>query len=271
MREIFTMWRHTNMIVLVALSAAMYAALLIPFQSIPIIPGHVSLRVADILPVALGMLFGPAGAWGVAIGNLIGDFFGTLSPGAIGGFVANFVNGFLAYKLWNALSPRNDMGLNLTSTNRVVRYQAIQVVRQCALALILTFWVALLLGLAPAEFYFIAVLVPGWLLAAVVTPFVIRIVYPRLHKWGLLWTDILEPEEVSSGRFRKVGFILTAIGAIGGVVTMLILLYVADAGSGTTLVRFAPLPFILLVFAGSVMCGGREQVEALANETQRRH
>jgi hypothetical protein len=39
MREMFTMWRHTNMVVLTALSAAIYAALLIPFQSIPIM-GH---------------------------------------------------------------------------------------------------------------------------------------------------------------------------------------------------------------------------------------
>src|SRR5690625_3317878 len=109
MREVFTMWRHTNMVVLTALSAAIYAALLIPFQSIPIIPGHASLRVADIMPAALGLLFGPAGAWGAAIGNLIGDFFGTLSPGAIGGFVGSFAFAYLTYKLWNALSPKDDM------------------------------------------------------------------------------------------------------------------------------------------------------------------
>ena len=31
MKEVFTMWRHTQMVVLVALSAAIYAAVLIPF------------------------------------------------------------------------------------------------------------------------------------------------------------------------------------------------------------------------------------------------
>src|SRR5699024_1517366 len=104
MRELFRMWKYTNMVVLVALSAAMYAALIIPFQSIPLIPGHTSLRVANVLPVALGLLFGPAGAWGAGIGNLIGDMFGTLSPGAVGGFVANFLAAYLPYKLWNAMS-----------------------------------------------------------------------------------------------------------------------------------------------------------------------
>ena len=178
------------------------------------------------------------------------------------------MNAFLAYKLWTALSPKKDMGINLTTGNRIFRYQVIQVVRQCALALILTFWVALLLGLVPAEFYFVAVLVPGWLLAAVVTPFVIRIVYPRLHKWGLLWMDIMEPEEVSSGRFRKVGFALTAIGALAGAAAVAIALYATDASSSSALVRFLPVPFLVLIFAGSVMMGGREQVVAMAEETR---
>jgi len=39
MRDIFVMWRNTRMVVLVALSAAIYAAILIPFKIIPIVPG----------------------------------------------------------------------------------------------------------------------------------------------------------------------------------------------------------------------------------------
>ena len=35
MREVFTMWRHTKMVVLVALTAGVYAAILIPFKVIP--------------------------------------------------------------------------------------------------------------------------------------------------------------------------------------------------------------------------------------------
>ena len=33
------MWKYTRMVVLVALTAAMYAAVLIPFKLLPIIPG----------------------------------------------------------------------------------------------------------------------------------------------------------------------------------------------------------------------------------------
>ena len=38
-------------------------------------------------------LFGPAAAWGAAIGNLIGDFFGGLGPGDLFGFTGNFLYG----------------------------------------------------------------------------------------------------------------------------------------------------------------------------------
>lgn len=150
MTEVFTMWRHTNMIVLTALCAAIYAAVLIPFQSIPIIPGHVSFRVAGVLPIALGLMFGPAGAWGAAIGNLIGDFFGTLSPGAVGGFFSNFFTGFVSYKLWSVLSPSKDLGVGLNSFQKLVRFEIIAVLKAFGTVVILTWWVCLLLRIAPA-------------------------------------------------------------------------------------------------------------------------
>ncbi len=75
MKEVFRMWKNTKMVVLVALSAGLYAAILIPFKGFVLIPGITEFRPASALPVVLGLLFGPAGAWGSAIGNLIGDFF----------------------------------------------------------------------------------------------------------------------------------------------------------------------------------------------------
>ncbi|MDQ5810139.1 MAG: QueT transporter family protein, partial [Actinomycetota bacterium] len=108
MREVFTMWRHTQMVVLVALSAAIYAATLIPTQFLPIIPGFTNIRPANVFPFVFGLLFGPAGAWGAAIGNLINDFFGTLNIGSIFGFVGNFFLGFLPYKLWGSFFRRSE-------------------------------------------------------------------------------------------------------------------------------------------------------------------
>ncbi len=79
MREVFSMWKNTRMIILVALSAAIYAAFLIVFKAgIPIVPGITEVRPANVFPPVFGLLFGPAGAWGAAIGNTIGDLFGAL-------------------------------------------------------------------------------------------------------------------------------------------------------------------------------------------------
>lgn len=107
MKAVFRMWRNTRMIILVAVCAAIYAAALIAFKTaIPLVPGITEVRVANIFPMAFGLLFGPAGAWGTAIGNLIGDLFGgTFGPGSIPGFVGNFLLGYLPFAMWTTLLP----------------------------------------------------------------------------------------------------------------------------------------------------------------------
>jgi energy-coupling factor transport system substrate-specific component len=101
MREALAMWRNTRLVVLTAMSASLYAALLIPFKVLPLIPGVTELRPANALPVVCSFLFGPAGAWGAAIGNLIGDFFG-IGPGDLFGFAGNFLYGLIPYHAWRA-------------------------------------------------------------------------------------------------------------------------------------------------------------------------
>ena len=107
MRAAFAMWTNSRMIILAAVCAAIYGAALIAFKTaIPLIPGITELRVGNIFPIAFGLLFGPAGAWGTALGNFIGDLFGgTLGPGSIAGFVGNFLLGYLPYALWTQLFP----------------------------------------------------------------------------------------------------------------------------------------------------------------------
>lgn len=103
MKELITMWKNTRMIVLTAVTAAIYAAVLIPFKvAIPIIPGFTEVRPANVIPIICSLMFGPAAAWGSAFGNLIGDFFGTLGLGSIFGFVGNFLYGYIPYRMWRA-------------------------------------------------------------------------------------------------------------------------------------------------------------------------
>jgi energy-coupling factor transport system substrate-specific component len=107
MKAVFAMWSNTRMIILTAVCAAVYGAALIAFKTaLPLIPGITEIRVGNIFPVPFGLLFGPAGAWGAAIGNVIGDMLGgTLSPGSPAGFVGNFLLAYLPYSLWTTWVP----------------------------------------------------------------------------------------------------------------------------------------------------------------------
>jgi energy-coupling factor transport system substrate-specific component len=103
MGELFRMWSNTRMVVLTAITAALYAAILIPFKVVPLIPGITEFRPANAVPVVCSFLFGPAAAWGSAFGNLIGDFFGGLGPGDVFGFVGNLLYGLVPYHVWRAI------------------------------------------------------------------------------------------------------------------------------------------------------------------------
>jgi energy-coupling factor transport system substrate-specific component len=261
MKEVFTMWRHTQMVVLVALSAAIYAAVLIPFKGFPIVPGYIELRPANAFPVVFGLLFGPAGAWGAAVGNLIGDFFGTLTLGSVGGFVGNFFLALLPYKMWSFFFRRDEnMETNVDSGKKFGVYIAVVILASAACAAIIAWWVDLL-GFFPFLVFFALILFNNAIMGGVLGPILLLALYPRVKRWGLLWTEIMEPEEVSSSRLQRTGAILVWVGVIGAVVVGLII-GLAEQAPGGLGIGLGLIPFLLLVLAGSFMLGGREQVEA---------
>jgi energy-coupling factor transport system substrate-specific component len=261
MKEVFTMWRHTQLVVLVALSAAIYAAVLIPFQGFPIVPGYITLRPANAFPIVFGLLFGPAGAWGAAIGNLIGDFFGTLTLGSVGGFVGNFFLAYLPYKMWGAYF-RSDENIetNVDSGKKFGVYILVTVLASVVCAVIISWWIALL-GLVPFQAALPLIVFNNAIMAGVLGPILLLALYPRVKRWGLLWTEIMEPEEVSASRLKGIGNILVWVGGIGGAVVGLILSLSGASPMGAG-VGLALIPFLIVIVVGALMLGGREQVEA---------
>ena len=284
MKEVFAMWRHTQMVVLVALSAAIYAAVLIPFKGFPIIPGYIELRPANAFPIVFGLLFGPAGAWGAAIGNLIGDFFGTLGPGSIAGFVGNFFLGFLPYKMWGSFFRRGEnMEPNVNSGKKLAVYFAVTILASVVCAVWIA-WANDLLGNVPFAALGSIITVNNAVAGLVLGPFLLLVLYPRVKKWGLLWTEIMRPDEVPAARLQTLGNILMWVGGIGALVLGLTLglgLYqqglaaagFASGGAGGLGIGLGLIPFLVLIVAASFMLGGREQVEAAeeleASETPR--
>jgi energy-coupling factor transport system substrate-specific component len=262
MKEVFTMWRHTQMVVLVALSAAIYAAVLIPFKGFPLVPGYIELRPANAFPIVFGLLFGPAGAWGAAIGNLIGDFFGTLSLGSLGGFVGNFFLALLPYKMWSVFFRRDEnMEENVDSAKKFGVYILLVLLASAVCAAIIAWWVDVL-AFFPFAVFFALVFFNNAIMAGVLGPILLLALYPRVKRWGLLWTEIVEPEDASSSRLQRTGAILVWVGAIGAVVVGLILGLVQQA-PGNLGVGIGLIPFFLLILVGSFMLGVREQVESV--------
>ncbi len=271
MKEVVSMWKYTRMIILVALSAAIYAAVLIPFKGgIVLIPGITEVRPANVFPVIFGLMFGPAGAWGAAIGNTIGDLFGgTLGWGSIFGFIGNFYLGFVAYKMWGALGlvPADDISQNVNTWRKFAAYVIITIVAAAACAIIIA-WYLDLAGMVPFAALGIVITVNNAIAELVLGPPLLLLLYPRVKKWGLIWTDIMEKEDVSSGFAKNIGAILMIVGAIGGLIVGLGVstgLYgqqLFQFGAGTTAqagVWLSVLPFLVLIVVASFMLSGQEQ------------
>ena len=258
MRELITMWRHTKMVVLVALTAAVYAAAIIPLKPIPLIPGLTELRPGSVVPVVCSLLFGPAAAWGAAFGNLIGDLFGTLGPGSFFGFIGNFLYGYLPYRIWRSFRAGGH-----TSGRDLVRYLAAALAASLACGMMIG-WGIDLLGFAPFAALGNIILVNNLLSSVVLGPILIRALGPRVERLGLVYTDLLAPEDRSEGRYRKIGLVLLWIGLVGGIVVGNLLsigVYRAgvfaagftSGGAGKMGVGYGLMPFILLMVIGALL------------------
>ena len=104
MHELAAVWTDRNGRIWIGVTALFYVLVLIPFNY----PGTeifgIPLRPAAFLPVTLGILFGPAAAWGLGLGNLAGDFFGgSWSAMSIFGFFINLLIPYLSYRLFHRL------------------------------------------------------------------------------------------------------------------------------------------------------------------------
>ena len=220
MKDVFAMWKNTKMVVLVALSAGLYAALLIPFKGFVLIPGITEIRPASALPVVLGLLFGPAGAWGAAIGNLIGDFFGSLGIGSLFGFVGNFMFAYVPYKLWINLGlvSKEDNEPDLKSGRKILAYVIVSILGSAACALPIA-WGLELLGMVPFAALGSIITINNSVPSVFLGIPIMLILYPRIKKWDLLWTEIMDEEDIPvAGKLSKIGGIVMTISILVGLV-----------------------------------------------------
>jgi energy-coupling factor transport system substrate-specific component len=257
MRDALAMWRNTRLVVLAAMSASLYAALLIPFKVLPLIPGVTELRPANAVPVVCSFLFGPAGAWGAAIGNLIGDFFGGIGPGDVFGFAGNFLYGYLPYSAWRTLSSADPLP---RSPRQWVAFVAVVALAAAACALVVG-WGLNILGYVPFAVLANIVFFNNFIMAVVLSPLLLLAVYPRVKRAGLRYDDLaLVPPRRRARRW--VGLAAIAVGTVGGLVAgnlistgriELAALATDPPGTRAASVGFGVAPFVVLIVIGMLL------------------
>src|SRR6185503_3172559 len=214
MKALKATWGDTRMVVLTALSAALYAAILIPFKLFPLIPGVTEIRPANAVPIVCSMLFGPAGAWGSAIGNLVGDFFGTLSPMSLFGFVGNFLYGFAPYALWRAMFGEVEPRRGLWSHRFGLAF--VILVASAICALVIAWGSETGLGFLPFAYLGTIIFLNNFAVSLVLAPPLFFALLPRVRRWELLWTSILPDAVTARPRLARLGAALFVAGSIGG-------------------------------------------------------
>ena len=225
MKAAFTMWKNSRMIILVAVCAAIYGAALIAFKTaIPLIPGITELRVGNIFPIAFGLLFGPAGAWGTAFGNFIGDLFGgTLGPGSIAGFVGNFLLGYLPYALWTQLFPwaHFTRDWQAGSWSHRLNYFLVTFLSGAACAVVISAFVDFL-GIIPYAVLSKIITLNNTLAGWIGLILLVSVSKVTRDQFGLFWADVMEEEDIGKPLAGFLGAWLVAIASVAGLLGGLI-------------------------------------------------
>jgi len=225
MRAAFRMWKNTRMIILVAVCAAIYGAALIAFKTaIPLIPGITEVRVANIFPMVLGILFGPAGAWGTAIGNLIGDIFGgTLGPASIAGFVGNFLLGYLPYTMWTTFVPfaKKSRGWKAGSWRSWINYFLIAFISSAACAVVISVAVDAL-GIVPYAILTKIITLNDTVASCIGILLLISVYGVTKQQLGLFWADVMEESDIGSPLAGTIGAWLVTVASVFGLLGFMI-------------------------------------------------
>lgn len=156
MSEMFSPFRSKQKLLQILLCALIFIGMAVPFKVMVLIEGLTEVRPVNAVPVVAGLLLGPAGAWGCAIGNLIADLFGTFSRGSVLGFAGNFIAAYLPYKIWHISNRRESP--NVKNTLNIVRYVLITAVTAVATAILIACGMDMFFGIWIPRFFWIIVL-----------------------------------------------------------------------------------------------------------------
>lgn len=241
MKSTITMWKYTRMIVLTAICAALYATGIAVLR----LPPPISLvPLSQLFPVPLSLMFGPAGAWGIAFGATIGSLItGEFSINQLFGFFGNFLLGALPFLLWTRLRPLADgnRSVRFSSARYWALYAVVVIGTAFATAVVIS-WPMHMLGIVPFSFLVNLIGVQDALVGMLTIMF-LSLVYKRVESLGLLYWEVMDEVDLDrpKGSAGVVGaWLITIVSVvawilggfvmpddaaiIGGIATALILL-----------------------------------------------
>jgi energy-coupling factor transport system substrate-specific component len=207
--------------------------------------------------VVCSFLFGPAGAWGAAIGNLIGDFFGGIGPGDFFGFAANFLYGFLPYRAWRMLSANDPLPRSLLQWAAFVGVIALA----AAACAVVVGWGLNGLGFVPFAVLANIVFFNNFVMAVVLSPLLLLAIYPRVKQAGLRYDD-LATTAPRRGALCWIGLAAVIAGTVGGLIAGNLLstgrielaaLATDPPGTRAAQVGVGVAPFIALIILGLLL------------------
>lgn len=154
MKEIFSPFKSKEKLLQIVICALIFIGMAVPFKVMVLIKGLTEVRPVNAVPIVAGLLLGPAGAWGCALGNLIADGFGTFSQASALGFIGNFIAAYLPYKLWHITKKRETP--NVKSSKNIVKFILIAALAALATAIIIACGLDVLFGMwIPSVFWII--------------------------------------------------------------------------------------------------------------------
>ncbi|MCW3999333.1 MAG: QueT transporter family protein [Candidatus Bathyarchaeota archaeon] len=212
MLDLVSMWKNPKMISYFAVTAVLYPALIYPFQNFNVFAGDADyLRLGMGIPMAFSFLFGPAAAWGTAVGNLIYDAStGGLNPISVFGFVGNFLIAYLPYKLWAAMTNQKP---DLKSPKKIGLFVALAVLACTICGLIIGYGLLWLYSL-PFVMTSFMIIASDALWAIVLGAILLALGYGFFSHRKLLYQDLLGVATVPSwNRAKSLAILVFVVSA----------------------------------------------------------
>ena len=187
MLDTIFMWKSSKMVKYFLLTAILYFGLLYPFQALTFFEGYADFgRVGVGIPIAFSFFFGPAAAWGAAIGNIICDIaIAHVDLSSFFGLVGNFLLGYIPYKLWSRITNKKP---DLRSIKKFTLFMGVAVIASVLCGVVIAlglYW----LGYAPFLPSLLIISVTNSIWAATIGGTILILAYDFFAKRNLIYTQ----------------------------------------------------------------------------------